>query len=148
MSSIHLIPVLRELQNNAKRRAQGMAHAVGISEPNFSKVRSEAEGDGTILRTVAVLDPSRLGFDAIGILLISTSKPSVADGVAKILATWPETQDVHMLIGLGMLHVKVCVRTPKELFDLEQRVRGLAGVIGVRTEPVGTTYKASLHVPI
>lgn len=134
--------ILQTLQEDGRAPFTQIAKQADVSETTIrSRYRSlVAEG---IVRTVGIVDPYTLGFQAPAIIAISV-EPSTADQVAKDIAALPEVSYLVMTLGTCDLVVEVFCRDLPHLTRLvTQQIRTIPGVRSTETLVIARSYKLS-----
>ncbi len=134
--------ILQTLQEDGRAPFTQIAKQAGVSETTIrSRYRSlVAEG---IVRTVGIVDPYTLGFQAPAIISISV-EPSTAEQVAKAITELPEVSYLVMTLGTCDLVVEVFCRDLPHLTNLVTRqIRVIPGVRSTETLIIARSYKLS-----
>jgi Lrp/AsnC family transcriptional regulator for asnA, asnC and gidA len=94
-----------------------------------------------IIRTVGIVDPYALGFQAPAIVAISV-EPGSADQVARAIAELPEVSYLVLTLGSSDLIVEVFCRNLPHLTDvIVQQIRSIPGVRSTETLMIARSYK-------
>jgi DNA-binding Lrp family transcriptional regulator len=93
--------ILRDLQANGRVTNVELARRVGISAPPCLRRVRALEEAGYIRGYHAELDPTALGFNMTVFAQVGLSSQAERDLVAfeKLVDTWPEVRECHMLAG-------------------------------------------------
>jgi Lrp/AsnC family transcriptional regulator for asnA, asnC and gidA len=132
--------ILNTLQGDGRIPFTQIARQAGVSE---TTIRSRYQNlvDRGIVRTVGVVDPYALGFQAPAIVAISV-EPGSADRVARAVAALPEVSYLVLTLGSSDLIVEVFCRNLPHLTELiTERIRVIAGVRSTETLMIARSYK-------
>ncbi len=147
----HDLALLRLLQEDAGRPQRELAEAVNLSAPAVQRRIARLEKLGVIRRTVAILDPSAVGFP-ITVFVEVTLTDDRASTVTEAKAFFQrarEVQQCYWVAGVAGLILVLLVPTTEAY---EQRTAGLFGenplVRSYRTIVVLDRVKVGLSVPI
>ncbi|MCR4408465.1 MAG: Lrp/AsnC family transcriptional regulator [Anaerolineae bacterium] len=134
--------ILQTLQKDGRVPFTQIAKQAGVSE---TTIRSHYQilAEKGIVRTVGIVDPYALGFQAPAIITVSV-EPGMSDQVAKAIAELPEVSYLVMTLGTCDLVVEVFCRDLPHLTNLvTQRVRMIPGVRATETLIIARSYKLS-----
>jgi Lrp/AsnC family transcriptional regulator for asnA, asnC and gidA len=134
--------ILETLQEDGRTPFTQIAEKAGVSETTIrSRFRSlQEEG---IIRTVGVVDPFALGFQAPAIISVSVAAGK-ADQVAKKIAEFPEVSYLVMTLGACDLTVEVYCRDLAHLAELiSEQIGSIPGVGATDTLMIAKSYKLS-----
>lgn len=147
----HDIAILRLLQEDAGRPQREIAEQVHLSAPAVQRRVARLEKAGVIRRTVAVLDPSAVGFPItviVEVTLRDDRSPTVAAAKA-FFREAAEVQQCYWVAGVAGL-ILVLIAPTTEAY--EKRTAHLFGdnelVRAYRTIVVLDRVKTGLTVPI
>src|SRR6266699_6437729 len=117
--------IIEALQKNGRESFRGIASQLGVSEATI-RARYARLCDDDILQVTGVTNPLGLGFDAQAMVGIRTTGPPepVADEIAK----WDEAGYVVVTAGQFDLLVELVCADRRQLLELTNRIRSLAGV--------------------
>ncbi len=136
----HLI--LQTLQADGRAPFTQIARQANVSETTI-RTRYQSLVDKGIIRTVGIVDPYTLGFQAPALLAISV-EPGAGDEVARAVAALPEVSYLVETLGSSDLVVEVFCRNLPDLTNLiSQRIRTLPGVRSTETLMIARSYKLS-----
>ena len=134
--------ILQTLQKDGRVPFTQIAKQAGVSETTI-RSRYQILVEKGIVRTVGIVDPSALGFQAPAIITVSV-EPGMTDQVAKAIAELPEVSYLVMTLGTCDLVVEVFCRDLPHLTNLvTQRVRVIPGVRSTETLIIARSYKLS-----
>jgi DNA-binding Lrp family transcriptional regulator len=93
--------ILRDLQDNGRMTNVELARNAGISPPPCLRRVRALEETGCIRGYHADISPEALGFGVTVFAQVGLSSQAEADLVAfeKLVASWPEVRECHMLAG-------------------------------------------------
>ena len=134
--------ILQTLQEDGRTPFTQIARRAGVSETTIrSRYRSLIEQG--VIRTVGVVDPYALGFQAPAIIALSV-EPGMTDQVAKTIVDLPEVSYLVMTLGSSDLIVEVFCRDLPHLTALvTQQIQLIPGVRSTETLVIAQTYKLS-----
>ncbi|HZQ89459.1 MAG TPA: Lrp/AsnC family transcriptional regulator [Gaiellaceae bacterium] len=121
--------IIEELQENGRESFRRIASRLGVSEATVRARYARLTSAG-ILQVVGVTNPLGLGFEQ-ALVGVKTSGPP--DAVADEIARWPEADYVVVTAGQFDVVVEVVASTRRDLLDITNRMRGLAGVVSTET---------------
>lgn len=134
--------ILQTLQKDGRVPFTQIAKQAGVSETTI-RSRYQILVEKGIVRTVGIVDPYTLGFQAPAIITVSV-EPGMTDQVAKAIAELPEVSYLVMTLGTCDLVVEVFCRDLPHLTNLvTQRVRVIPGVRSTETLIIARSYKLS-----
>ncbi len=134
--------VLQTLQKDGRTPFIEIARQAGVSETTIRRRYGQLVEAG-IVRTVGIVDPHALGFQAPAIIGV-TVKPGMIDQVAKAIAELPEVSYLVMTLGAFDLIVEVFCRDISHITDLlTQQIHLLPGVRSTETLAIARSYKLS-----
>jgi len=134
--------ILQTLQKDGRTPFTHIARQAGVSE---TTIRSRYRGleEAGIVRTVGVVDPFALGFQAPAIIGLTVEAEKM-DMVAKTVAEFPEVSYLVMTLGSFDLTVEVFCRDLQELTELvTQKIGRIPGVRSTETLMIARSYKLS-----
>ena len=134
--------VLQTLQEDGRTPFIKIARQAGVSETTIRRRYGQLV-DAGIIRTVGIVDPLALGFQAPAIIGV-TVKPGMIDQVAKSIAELAEVSYLVMTLGAFDLVVEVFCRDIPHITDLlTQQIHLLPGVRSTETLAIARSYKLS-----
>jgi Lrp/AsnC family transcriptional regulator for asnA, asnC and gidA len=134
--------ILQALQEDGRTPFTQIAKKAGVSETTVrSRYRNLVE-DG-IMRTVSIVDPFALDFQAPAMIGITTDPGSI-EQVAQAIAELPEVSYLVMTLGSFDLLVEVYCRTLAHLTHLiTHQIQAIPGVRSTQPLMVAKIYKLS-----
>ena len=134
--------ILQTLQADGRTPFTQVARQAGVSETTI-RARYQSLVDKGIVRTVGIVDPYSLGFQAPAIITLSV-EPGATDRVARAVAELPEVSYLVMTLGSSDLMVEVFCRSLPHLTTLiEEQIRTIPGVRSTETLMIARSYKLS-----
>jgi Lrp/AsnC family transcriptional regulator for asnA, asnC and gidA len=136
------ILILQTLQEDGRTPFTQIARQAGVSETTIrSRYRQLVEAG--IVRTVGIVDPYALGFQAPAIIGMSV-EPGRIDDVARMIAKLPEVSYLVMTLGSYDLIVEVFCRDLTHFTDLlTNQIHRMPGVRSTETLTIARSYKLS-----
>jgi len=132
--------ILSSLQADGRTPFTHIARQAGMSETTV-RSRYQSLVERGIIRTVGIVDPYALGFQAPAIVAISV-EPGSADQVARAIADLPEVSYLVLTLGSSDLIVEVFCRNLPHLTDvIVQQIRTIPGVRSTETLMIARSYK-------
>ena len=134
--------ILQSLQEDGRTPFTHIAKQAGVSETTIrSRYRGLVE-DG-VIRTVGIVDPYALGFEAPAIIIVKV-EPGSGDSVATSINRLPEVSYQVMTLGSADLIVEVFCRDLRHLTKLStEQIARIPGVRSTETLVIGRSYKLS-----
>ncbi|MCX7681644.1 MAG: Lrp/AsnC family transcriptional regulator [Anaerolineae bacterium] len=134
--------ILRTLQENGRTPFTKIARQANVSEATVRNRYHQLVKLG-VVRTVGVVDPHALDFEAPAIIGISV-EVSQLEQVARTLVTYPEVSYLVMTLGSFDLIAEVFCRDLAHINSLlTQRIHRLPGVRSTQTFVITQSYKLS-----
>jgi Lrp/AsnC family transcriptional regulator for asnA, asnC and gidA len=132
--------ILHTLQEDGRTPFTQIAKQAGVSETTI-RTRYQNLVERGIVRTVGIVDPYALGFEAPAIIAI-TVEPGTADQVARAVSELPEVSYLVLTLGSSDLTVEVFCRDLPHLTELiTKRIRAIEGVRFTETLMIARSYK-------
>jgi Lrp/AsnC family transcriptional regulator for asnA, asnC and gidA len=121
--------IVEALQANGRESFRSIAARLGVSEATV-RARYARLCDDDILQVVGVTNPLGLGFEQalIGVKTAGSPQP-----VADEISTWAEADYVVITAGQYDLVVEIVAEDRRDLLELTDRMRALAGVVSTET---------------
>jgi Lrp/AsnC family transcriptional regulator for asnA, asnC and gidA len=134
--------ILRTLQEDGRTPFTQIAKSAGVSETTIrNRYRSLIEAG--IVRTVGIVDPYALDFEAPAIIGISV-EPGMISEVAKKLVALPEVSYLVMTLGSFDLVAEVFCHDLSHINDLlTHQIHLMDGVRSTETFMIAQSYKLS-----
>lgn len=134
--------ILQTLQENGRAPFTQIARQANVSETTI-RARYQSLAEKGIIRTVGIVDPYTLGFQAPALIAISV-EPGAGDEVAHAIATLPEVSYLVETLGTSDLVAEVFCRSLPDLTHLiTQQIRTIPGVRSTETLMIARSYKLS-----
>jgi len=104
--------LLRAVQQDSSRSTAELAELTGMSQPSCWRRLQRLREGGYILREVAVLNRSKLGFDAqvYALVKLSTVGRANLSGFADAIRALPEVVECHVLMGAADFLLKIVTK--------------------------------------
>ena len=134
--------ILQTLQQDGRTPFTHIARQAGVSETTV-RLRYRALVEAGVIRTVGIVDPYALGFQAPAIVGVTVA-PGQVDEVARRIAELPEVSYLVMTLGAFDLVMEVFCRDLGHLTDfLLQLIHQIPGVRSTHTLMIARSYKLS-----
>jgi Lrp/AsnC family transcriptional regulator for asnA, asnC and gidA len=134
--------ILCTLQQDGRTPFTRIAKQANVSEATI-RSRYHSLVEQGIARTVAVVDPAALGFEAPALIGVSVDTDKI-EPVSKAITAFPEVSYLVMTLGSWDLTVEVFCRDLGELTDFITRKLGtIPGVRTTETLMIAKSYKLS-----
>lgn len=137
--------ILRELQADGRRTFREIARHLRIPEATVRARFKRLEEQGAV-RILAFADPFKLGHSKMALLLVQVA-PESHERVLRTLEGWTQVSYLSTTTGDADLCVQVLCRDDEALWELQQRVRRLAGVAAVRLLTEIKVHKLRFTLP-
>ena len=132
--------ILQTLQEDGRTSFTEIAERAGVSDTTI-RARYRALVEEGVVRTVGIVDPYALGFQAPAIIAISV-EPGLIDDVARQIAAIPEVSYLVTTLGSYDLIVEVFCRDVSHLSNvLKEGIRDIEGVRSTETLMIAQSYK-------
>ena len=134
--------ILHTLQEDGRAPFTQIAKEAGVSETTIRTRYRNLIEEG-IIRSVGIVDPYALGFQAPA-LIGATVEPGTVDQVARVIAEIPEVSYLVMTLGRFDLMIEVfCRDLPHFTRLLTEQIQGIPGVSSTETLMIARSYKLS-----
>jgi DNA-binding Lrp family transcriptional regulator len=142
--------ILSELQADGRMTNVELARRVGLSAPPCLRRVRRLEEQGYIRGYHADLDPQSLGWQITFFALVGleTQKEAVLSAFERMVATWPEVRECHMIRGGGDFLLRLVARDTQHENELTSRLTEAAHVLRVQTMPTIRTTRDLSGVPV
>jgi len=132
--------ILQTLQEDGRVPFTEIARRAGVSETTI-RIRYRNLVDEGIIRTVGIVDPHALGFQAPAIIGVSV-EPGKIDRVAQQVSDLPEVSYLVVTLGSFDLVVEVFCRDLSHLtYLIERQIHAITGVRSTETLVIARSYK-------
>jgi Lrp/AsnC family transcriptional regulator for asnA, asnC and gidA len=139
--------ILQALQEDGRMPFTHIAGEAGVSETTIRN-RYQLLVDKGIVRTVGIVDPFELGFQAPAIIAISV-EPGTTDQVARVIAELPEVSYLVMTLGTSDLLIEVFCQDLAHLTELiTTKIHVVPGVRSTQTLMITRSYKLTYRWPL
>jgi Lrp/AsnC family transcriptional regulator for asnA, asnC and gidA len=134
--------ILQTLQEDGRVAFTEIAKKAGVSETTIRGRYRQLAKQG-IVRTVGIVDPYALGFNAPALVAIEV-EPGCVEQVAQKIAVLPEVSYLVMTLGSWDLMVEVFCRDLRHLSELIlHQIHCIPGVRTTEALMIGQSYKLS-----
>lgn len=142
--------ILSELQADGRMTNVELARRVGLSAPPCLRRVRRLEEQGIIRGYHADLDPQVLGWQITFFALVGleTQKEAVLSAFERMVTSWPEVRECHMIRGGGDFLLRLVARDTQHENELTSRLTEAPHVLRVQTMPTIRTARDLSGVPI
>ena len=142
--------IIIELQEDGRMTNVELARRAGISAPPCLRRVRRREETGIIRGYHAENDPQKLGFAITFFVIIGldTQKDAALAGFERLVATWPEVRECHMIRGGGDFLIRLVARDTAQENDLTRKLTEAPGVATVRSLQTIRTSRTVAGVPL
>jgi Lrp/AsnC family transcriptional regulator for asnA, asnC and gidA len=134
--------ILCTLQQDGRTPFTQIAKRANVSEATI-RSRYHSMIEEGVVKTVAVVDPAALGFEAPALIGVSVDTDKI-ERVSKAIMACPEVSYLVMTLGSWDLTVEVFCRDLRHLTDfITRRLGGIPGVRATETLMIARSYKLS-----
>jgi len=142
--------ILLELQADGRITNVELARRAGISAPPCLRRVRRLEEAGIIRGYHADPDPQKLGWEitVFAIVGLDSQKDSVLSDFERLVGSWPEVRECHMIRGGGDFLLKLVARDTAHENQLTQRLTGSPTVSKVQTLQTIRTSRSLTGVPL
>lgn len=125
------LEIVKALQADARAPFLGIAKKLRMSESAVRKRVKKLEREGVIERYTVVVNPSKLGYNAVALVGLDVA-PDKYLAIVKELTGFDEVRSVVTSTGDHMIMAEVWARDNRELTDIVlQKIGKLGGVMKV-----------------
>lgn len=145
------ISLLSALQRDAQATHQELSEHIHLSASQVSRRIARLQSSGMIRRTVALLDPARLGLGVRAITYVTLTRHSGDEGMAfeRDIATVPEVLDCYSVTGESDYILQIVAASLADLSDsVLRRLTRLQGVGSIRSNIVLQCIKSTTELPL
>jgi DNA-binding Lrp family transcriptional regulator len=142
--------IIIELQGDGRMTNVELARRAGISAPPCLRRVRRLEETGIIRGYHAETDPQKLGFAITFFVIIGldTQKDAALAGFERLVATWPEVRECHMIRGGGDFLIRLVARDTAQENELTRKLTEAPGVATVRSLQTIRTSRTVAGVPL
>jgi DNA-binding Lrp family transcriptional regulator len=142
--------ILAELQRDGRMTNVELARHAGISAPPCLRRVRRLEEAAIIRGYHADPDPQKLGWEIVffAVVGLDSQKETVLEAFERLVATWPEVRECHMIRGGGDFLLKLVARDTEHENQLTQRLTGSPTVTRVQTLQTIRTSRLLAGVPL
>jgi Lrp/AsnC family leucine-responsive transcriptional regulator len=148
------LEILRILQGDCRVTVKEVARRLDKPVTTVYSRLKRLEGDGYVRGYRAILDAGRLGYSTTAFVFVSFSYEAAGRRldqreVARVIASFPEVQEVHIVTGDWDMLLKVRVRGVEELGRfIVDKLRRVEGVVKTLTSVSLDCVKEDTSIPI
>lgn len=122
------LAIIKILQEDASISFTEIARKLRMSESTVRKRVEKLKREGVIKKFTVILDPAKIGFNAVAIIGIDADPSKILD-VAKKLCELPETRYVATSTGDHMIVAEVWARNTMDLLKIiNEKIGAIDGV--------------------
>jgi Lrp/AsnC family transcriptional regulator for asnA, asnC and gidA len=137
--------IVRELQEDGRRAFREIARNLSVPEATV-RTRVKRLQDQGILQILAFTDPTKFGHSKLALFFVDIA-PEEHAHVVDTLEKWPEVSYLSTTAGTADLCVQVLCRDDEDLWALQQKVRQLPGIRGLRMMHEIKVHKIRFTLP-
>jgi len=145
------IALLTALQKNASATHQQLGEQVHLSASQVSRRISRLQSSGIIRRTVALLDPARIGLGVRAISYVTLARHGGDEGTAfeQEIAAFPEVLECFAVTGESDYILQIVAASLSELSEsVLRRLTRITAVNSIRSNIVLQSIKSSTELPL
>jgi Lrp/AsnC family leucine-responsive transcriptional regulator len=145
------IEILTALQKDAGCSNQTLGDAIHLSASQVSRRVQRLHSSGIIRRTVALLDPARIGLGVRAITYVSLARHGDEEGLAfeRGIAAFPEVLECYSVTGESDYILQIIAASLSDLSEsVLRRLTRLKGVNSIRSNIVLQCIKTSTELPL
>jgi Lrp/AsnC family leucine-responsive transcriptional regulator len=145
------IALLTALQKNASATHQQLGEQVHLSASQVSRRISRLQSSGIIRRTVALLDPARIGLGVRAISYVTLARHGGDEGTAfeQEIAAFPEVLECYAVTGESDYILQIVAASLSELSEsVLRRLTRITAVNSIRSNIVLQSIKSSTELPL
>ena len=132
--------ILQALQVDGRTPFTQIARQAGVSETTI-RIRYQRLVDQGIVRTIGIIDPSALDYEATAMVAVS-AEPGMADEIARSITRMPEVSYLVTTLGSYDLILEVFCQDLSHLTDVvTQQIQQISGVRATETLVIAESYK-------
>jgi Lrp/AsnC family transcriptional regulator, regulator for asnA, asnC and gidA len=137
--------IIVELQDDGRRAFRDISRALDTPEATI-RTRVKKLQDQGILQILAFTDPSKLGSAKLALIFAKVEPHSHASVVTQ-LNVWNEVSYLSTTLGAYDLCVQVLCRDEDHLWEIQQKMRGVKGMLDVRMMQEIKVHKIRFTIP-
>jgi len=145
------VAILDALQKDASTTHQQLGEAVHLSPSQVSRRISRLHSNGIIRRTVALLDPARIGLGVRAISYVTLARHGEDEGLTfeREIAAFPEVLDCYAVTGESDYILQIVAASLNDLSEsVLRRLTRIKGVNSIRSNIVLQSIKSSTELPL
>lgn len=140
------LQILRQLNRDARMSYRDVARELGVSIGTVSARVKRLESDGVILGYMPILDPRKLGYDALAVIGIRISKGKLLE-VQRRIAKDERVHACYDVTGEWDSIIIVRLRSVRDLDKFIKRVLAMENVERTNTQVVLNVVKDEPRTP-
>jgi Lrp/AsnC family leucine-responsive transcriptional regulator len=145
------IELLTALQKDANATHQQLGEAIHLSPSQVSRRIQRLHSSGIIRRTVALLDPARIGLGVRAISYVTLARHGEDEGMAfeRDMAAFPEVMECFAVTGESDYILQIVAASLSDLSEsVLRRLTRIKGVHSIRSNIVLQNIKSSTELPL
>lgn len=145
------VALLSALQKNANTTHQQLGEMVHLSPSQVSRRITRLQGSGIIRRTVAQLDPARIGLGVRAISYVTLARHGEDEGAAfeQEMTAFPEVLECFAVTGESDYILQIVAASLSELSEsVLRRLTRIKAVNNIRSNIVLQSIKSSTELPL
>jgi len=145
------IALLTALQQDADSSHQQLGERIHLSPSQVSRRIARLQAGGIIQRTVALLDPARIGLGVRAISYVTLARHGDDEGVAfeREIAAFPEVLECFAVTGESDYILQIVAASLGDLSEsVLRRLTRIKGVHSIRSNIVLQSIKSSTELPL
>jgi Lrp/AsnC family leucine-responsive transcriptional regulator len=145
------VALLDALQKDAAATHQQLGEVVHLSPSQVSRRITRLHSNGIIRRTVALLDPARIGLGVRAISYVTLTSHSEDEGAAfeRDIVGFPEVLDCYAVTGESDYILQIVAASLNDLSEsVLRRLARIKGVNSIRSNIVLQSIKSSTELPL
>ncbi len=145
------VALLTALQQDASATHQQLGERIHLSPSQVSRRITRMQAAGIIQRTVALLDPARIGLGVRAISYVTLSRHGDDEGAAfeREIATFPEVLECFAVTGESDYILQIVAASLADLSEsVLRRLTRIKGVHSIRSNIVLQSIKSSTELPL
>jgi len=145
------VALLSALQKNANATHQQLGEVVHLSPSQVSRRITRLQASGIIRRTVALLDPARVGLGVRAISYVTLARHGGDEGASfeQEIATFPEVLECFAVTGESDYILQIVAASLSELSEsVLRRLTRIKAVNNIRSNIVLQSIKSSTELPL
>lgn len=145
------VAILTALQQDASATHQQLGELVHLSPSQVSRRIARLQASGIIQRTVALLDPARIGLGVRAISYVTLARHGEDEGTLfeREITTFPEVLECFAVTGESDYILQIVAASLNDLSEsVLRRLTRIKGVQSIRSNIVLQSIKSSTELPL